>query len=272
MPAKKVSIMSTARNPLKKLSLKRINLSNMKLHAPKSYTPILMVLLIIASFLIGVLVTKVNYLEQNSGSAALQAGAQQPAAGQQAGAPTPGARVNVSNGPFPLLGNKNAKVHIVEFLDPRCPFCEQFFTNTEPQIIKDYVDTGKATFAVRLYTFLGPASTVASNALECANEQGKFWAMHDYMYKNQPAETDTSMYTVDNLTNIAGTLGMNTSQFQSCLSANKYNTDVNNELAAGQKAGVSGTPTVFINGIPVVGAQPYSAFQTAIDQELAKAK
>lgn len=271
MPAKKSSAKKTAQKLLPKISLKNVKFPHVKIQAPKSYTPVLMVLLIVAAFLIGVLVTKVQYLEQNSGSGALQAGAQQPAAGQQA-APTPGARVTVSNGPFPILGNKDAKVHIVEFLDPRCPFCEQFFTNTEPQLIKDYVDTGKVSFAVRLYTFLGPASTVASNALECANEQGKFWALHDYLYKNQPPETDTSMFTVDNLTNIAGTLGMNTSQFQSCLSANKYNNDVTSELAAGQKAGVTGTPTLFINGIPVVGAQPYSAFQTVIDQELAKAK
>lgn len=241
-----------------------------KVRAPKSYTPILMVLLIVAAFLIGALWTKVQFYEQNGNS--LTAGTQQPAAQQGAQQPT-GQRVdNLSLGHFPALGNKDAKVHIVEFADLRCPFCEQFFTQTEPQIIKDYVDTGKATFSFRQYAFLGPSSTVAANAAECAQEQDKFWDFHNYMYQHQPAETDTSMYNTDSLTTIAGQLGMNTDQFRSCLSANKYSKNVDADFADGQKSGVSGTPTIFINGLPVVGAQPYSAFQQIIDQELAKAK
>ena len=85
------------------------------------------------------------------------------------------------------------------------------------------------------------------------------------MYDNQPSETDTSMYNTTSLTNIAGQLGMNTTQFQSCLSANKYQKNVDGDLADGQKAGVNGTPTFFINGYMLVGALPYSSFKTAID-------
>ncbi len=182
----------------------------------------------------------------------------------------PGQKVNVEPGHLPAKGNSNAKVKIVAFEDFRCPFCEKFFTQTEPQIIKDYVDTGKAVLYFRQYQFLGPASVIAGNAAECANEQGKFWDMHEYLYKNQPSESDTSMYTTDNMTKIAGQLGMNTGKFQSCLSANKYDKDVQGDLAAGQAAGVTGTPTIFINGIPIVGAQPYAAFKAAIDQQLSK--
>ena len=238
-----------------------------KIPMPRSYTPILIVLLIIASFLLGMLLTKVQYLEQGSTGNVAQ-GTQQPA--QQPGQPQTGQKVNVSVGHFPALGKKGAKVQIIEFADLRCPFCHQFFTDTEPQIIKDYVDTGKADFYFRQYAFLGPASTVAANAAECANEQGKFWDLHDYLYKNQPSESDTSMYTTDNLTNIAGQLGMDTNQFSSCLSANKDNDKVNADFSDGQKAGVTGTPTIFIDGLPLVGAQPYSAFKAVIDQELAK--
>lgn len=231
------------------------------------YTPILMALLLIASFFLGMLVDKVQYLSaanqgQGYAPSAQQAGAQQPQA--------PAQKQNVSLGHFPALGKSDAKVTIVEFADLRCPFCERFFTDTEPQLMKNYVDTGKAKFVFRQYAFLGPASTVAANAAECANEQGKFWDMHDYLYKNQPDESDTSMYTTDKLTQIAGTLGMNTDQFNSCLSANKYSDKVNADFSDGQKAGVTGTPTIFINGTPVVGAQPYSAFQQLIDSELAK--
>lgn len=261
---------ATKVNPSHLLSkVKKLRLP--KVRAPKSYTPFLMVLLIIAAFLIGTLWTKVQFYEQNGGSPAA-AGTQQ-AAQQGAQTPPTGQRVSdLSLGHFPALGNKDAKVHIVEFADLRCPFCEQFFTQTEPQIIKDYVDTGKATFSFRQYPFLGPASTVAADAAECAQDQNKFWAFHDYMYKNQPSETDTSMYNTDSLTNIAGQLGMNTDTFRSCLDGKKDDARAQADMADGQKAGVTGTPTIFINGIPVVGAQPYSAFQTVIDQELANAK
>lgn len=244
-------------------------LKNIKFRAPKSYTPILITLLVIASFLLGMLVTKVQYLEQ-SGGTAYQAGTQQAAQQGNQQQPTGQRVANMSLGHFPLLGNKDAKVHIVEFADFRCPFCEKFFTDTESQIIKDYVNTGKASFSFRQFPFLGPASTVAADAAECANNQGKFWAFHDYMYKNQPPESDTSMYTNDNLTQIAGQLGMDTNTFSSCLNDKQTDAKAQTDLTDGQKAGVSGTPTIFVNGIPVVGAQPYSAFQQIIDQELAK--
>ncbi len=227
------------------------------------YTQILVVLLVVSSYFLGVYNAQLKDLQ---GSAPAVQGANAQA---NIVSPTPG-KVNVGLGYYPVLGNKNAKVTVVEFGDLRCPFCEQLYNNVEPQIMKDYVDTGKVKFVFRNYAFLGPASTLAANAVACANEQGKFWDMENYFYKNQPSETDTSMYTVDNLTQVAGTLGMDTNQFQSCLNSTKYSTQVATDLSDGQKAGVSGTPTLFIDGIPVVGAQPYSAFKTIIDQELAK--
>src|SRR5581483_7418181 len=118
---------------------------------------------------VGMLVTKVQYLEK--GMTTAQAPNTQPAgAGTQAGGPTAvPQKQNVSVGHFPVKGDENAKVTIVEFADFRCPFCEKLFTDTIPQIQKDYVDTGKAKFAFRQYAFLGPASTTAANAAECAN-------------------------------------------------------------------------------------------------------
>ncbi len=232
---------------------------------------ILIAALIIASFLLGSLMTKVSYLEQGKGSAqvATSQTAPQAAVPNQLQAPQPTlGKQNVDVGHLPPQGDPNAKVKIIEFADLRCPYCDQFFKNTEPQIISDYVKTGKAVFYFRHYAFLGPASTTAANAAECANDQGKFWAMHDYLYQNQPDESDTSMYTTDKLTQIAGTLGMDTNQFSSCLSNTTDSKNVSDDLTAGQKAGVSGTPTVFINGTPIVGAQPYSVFQQAIDTAL----
>jgi protein-disulfide isomerase len=243
---------------------------NWKKFMPKSSTQILVLLLVVAAFLIGVLFTKVQYLEKGQIAVANPAAP----AGQngQPAAPAPGAKVNVAIGGFPVQGNKDAKVTLIEFADFRCPFCEQFFTNTEPQIIKDYVDTGKVKFAFRNFAFLGPASTVAANASECANDQGKFWDFYNYLYKNQPAETDTTMYNTDTLTQAAVSLGMNDGQFRSCLDNKTDDAKAAKDMSEGQTAGVSGTPTFFINGTPVVGAQPYASIKAIIDQELAKAK
>ena len=267
-----------------------------KLHFPKHlfskihfdnrlYMPVLVTLLLISVYLIGVLTTKVQYLEKGvvAGVASQQTigGDGSTGAGTQAGgttgvggtvqasiAPAAGP-VNVGVGHLPPQGDPNAKVKIIEFADLRCPFCDQFFKETEPQIIKDYVNTGKAVFYFRHYAFLGDASVVAANAAECANEQSKFWPMHDYLYQNQPDESDTSMYTVANLTTIAGNLGMDTTQFSSCLSAKKYQTNVDGDMTDGNTAGVNGTPATFINGVLISGAEPYATFKAEIDKDLA---
>lgn len=235
----------------------------------------LMYVALLAAFLvIGYLIGKIEAL-QKSPTVAAQPTAQQPSQqGQQPAQPTEPNPQDVQKkltlGNFPIKGNDNAKVTIVEFADFRCPFCEKFFSDTEPQIIKDYVDTGKAKLAFRNYAFLGPASVTAANAAECANEQGKFWDYYEYLYKNQPSESDTSMYVTDKLSEIAGTLGMDTSKFSSCLDSKKYDNNVTKDLNDGQAVGVSGTPTFYINGKQIVGAQPYSQFKTIIDAELAK--
>ncbi|HVZ11430.1 MAG TPA: thioredoxin domain-containing protein [Patescibacteria group bacterium] len=208
-------------------------------------------------------------IKETSDAAPTQAPAAAAAAPQQPQAPDPSDVLkNLTIGHFPAKGDPNAKVKVIEFADFRCPFCEQFFTNTETQLLKDYADSGKIAFYFRQYAFLGPASVVAANAAECANEQGKFWDMHDWLYKNQPSETDTSMYNTDDLTNAAGTLGMDTTQFRDCLSSNKYGDKVTGDMTEGQKVGTSGTPTFYINGKQLVGAVPYDNFKQMIDAEL----
>lgn len=230
----------------------------------------LVFIIVIFAFIMGMLTIKVMDLQQQvTATKVASAAATQPSGGTMPSvSSTPAGPVNVSVGNYPVRGNMNAKVTVIEFADFRCPFCEQWFQTIEPSLIKDYVNTGKIKFAWRNYAFLGPASVLAANAGECANEQNQFWAFHDYMYKHQPDETDTSMYTVDNLSKIAGSLGMDQSQFQSCLSANKYNNLVTKDMNEGQAAGVSGTPTTFINGVAIVGAVPYSQIKSAIDNDL----
>jgi protein-disulfide isomerase len=240
-----------------------------------SLNKFLVLVIVVFTFFLGMLTTKVFDLQQQlSDTKSMPSTVVQsdPSAQAQAAIPSspaaPSGPVNVGVGNYPPLGDPNAKVTVIEFADFRCPFCEQWFQTVEPNIMKDYVNTGKVKFYFRNYAFLGPASTLAAEAGECANEQNQFWKFHDYMYKHQPDETDTSMYTVNNLSKIAGNLGMDQSQFQSCLSSKKYATAVTKDLNEGSTAGVSGTPTTFINGIPVVGAVPYSQIKQQIDKAL----
>lgn len=231
--------------------------------------PFLVILLVIFSYLLGMMTTKIQYLETASNNKTAQAIPQAQAAvpPQQQAVKAP-IKVDVDPGNFPTRGNQEAKVTIVEFGDFRCPFCKRSFDQVEPQLEKDYINSGKVKFAFRNYAFLGPASVIAAEGAACANEQEKFWDYHDYMYKNQPEESDTSMYTSDRLSEIAGTLGMDALQFKTCMDTHKYAKQVQADLAAGQKASVQATPTFYINGMQLVGAQPYPAFDQAIKAAL----
>ena len=236
----------------------------------KNTTPVLVVLLVIAAFLIGSLLTKVSYLEKGTVSPSALGTTPNQAA---APTPVPGQKVDVGVGTLPLLGNKNAKVTIVEFSDLQCPFCKRFFDDALPQIKKEYIDTGKVRFAFRHFplTQIHPNAYKAGSAVECANEQGKFWEYHDNLFKTQDAWASLDNATaVSKFKSYAGELGLNASQFNSCLDSDKYKTNIDKDLADGGAAGVNGTPTTFVNGLSVVGAQPFSSFKTIIDAELAK--
>lgn len=240
-----------------------------KLSAIKT-TQILYVVLIVASFLLGYLVARVQLLEKASKTAQIQAPtAQAPQNGQPQ---APVGKVKVANGHLPVQGKEGAKVTIVEFSDFQCPFCEQFFTNTLPQIKKDYIDTGKAKLYYRHFPLeFHTAALPGALASECANEQNKFWEFHDKIFIDQ-TKIETQGMTVDQINTQYKTwaqdLGLDTAKFDSCYDSQKYKAQVTGDQADGKTAGTSGTPTFYINGTQLVGAQPYAAFKTAIDKEL----
>lgn len=227
---------------------------------------LLYVLLLVLMFFVGYLFSKVQYLEQKN--TPTQLGNNVAPQVPQAAQPTPG-KVNVGTGDFPPLGNKDAKVTIVEFADFQCPFCEKLYSDALASIKKDYVDTGKAKLYYRNWAFLGQESVWAAEASECANEQGKFWEFHDYLFNHQGGENQGA-FSKENLKGFAASLGLDTQQFSSCLDSDKYKNAVEKDLSDGKAAGVSGTPATFINGNVLVGAQPYSAFKDLIDKELNK--
>ncbi len=184
-------------------------------------------------------------------------------------APTTGA-VNITLKPnTPYLGASNANVTVVEYADYECPFCEQFFKNVLPELKAKYIDTGKIKFFYQDFAFLGPDSNTTAEASHCAEDQNKFWQYHDYLFSNQGAE-GSGWATSDHQKQFAVAIGLNTAQFNQCLDSGKYKQEVLDETSAGKSYGVSGTPTLFVNGTAIVGAQPATAFEKAIDAALNK--
>ncbi len=245
------------------------------------------VVLLLGAVLIGILgfsfgqlsamSTRVDKLEkQLSGNTPAVAGAQAPApTGGTAptGAPTPPpAPTKVQpqlTDTTPMQGNANAKVVLVEYADFQCPFCGKFFKEAFSQIKKDYIDSGKVKFYYKNLAFLGKESVDSANAAFCAREQGKFWDYHDYLFTHQQGENQGA-FSVDNLKKFAADMGLNTASFNDCLDKQKYNAEIQADLADATKNGFNSTPSFAIGNTPLVGAQPYAQFKTALDAELAK--
>lgn len=186
-----------------------------------------------------------------------------PAAAQPA-APDPNKRIDVAVGVYPPLGRKDAKVTIVEFSDLQCPFCKRFHEDAFPQLKREYIDTGKVRFSYRHFPLpIHPQAPKAAEAAACANDQGKFWPLVDAIFADQ------ANIQVADLKGKAKALGLNTGTFNSCLDSGEKKAEVDTDTADGTAAGVSGTPTFYIDGKVLVGAQPFSAFKALIDQELA---
>ncbi len=172
-----------------------------------------------------------------------------------------------------VLGDANAPVTIVEFSDYQCPFCRRAFEDAEKKVIENYVNTGKVRIYFKDFPLsFHPDAPAAANAARCAGEQGKYWEMHDAIFVGQgPAELGTVAINASVYTTYAKEMGLKEPQFTQCVQSDKYASEVQADTAQGIAAGVSGTPTFFVNNQQVVGAQPYEAFKAAIDAELAKA-
>lgn len=163
----------------------------------------------------------------------------------------------------PAFGPATASVEIVEFSDFQCPFCKQL-TDTLDQLKAGYGTEIRLVF--KDYPLPNHAQAFkAAEAGLCANEQGKFWELHDVMFDQQDA------LEVEELKRYAGELGMDQATFDGCLDSGRFAAEVNADLRAGQGYGVSSTPTVFINGRAVLGAAPIQLFEQIIDEELRRA-
>jgi protein-disulfide isomerase len=170
-----------------------------------------------------------------------------------------------------ILGNASAPVTLIEYGDYQCPFCAQFFGQTETQIIQNYVNTGKVKMVFRDFAFLGPESTAAANAAQCAEDQNKLWLYHDALYtaklgdESKGGDEDDGFYNTAEFLKLAQQVGLNIPTFTSCINNSTDANIVAQEKANGATAGVNSTPSFFINGQMLTGAQPYSVFQQALN-------
>ena len=162
----------------------------------------------------------------------------------------------------PAKGPKTAKVTIVEFSDFQCPYCSRGKKVME-EVVAKYGDKVRLVFRDFPLDFHDKAQK-AAEAGQCANDQGKFWAMHDWMFDNQQT------LDIPALKGAAKTMGMDSTAFDSCLDSGKHAALVKKNTKDGQEAGVRGTPAFFVNGVFLSGALPFEKFKTEIDRALAE--
>jgi protein-disulfide isomerase len=203
--------------------------------------------------------------------------AQNPGAAAQPAAPTVNTSTIMTLGPRDaILGNTNAPVTIVEYGDYQCPYCgTEFFAQTEPLIVQNYVNSGKVRFVFRDFSFLGAESDAAANAAQCAEDQNKLWPYHDALYSGKVADDakggseDDGFFSTAELVKLGQQIGgLNMTTFTSCVQNNSDASIVAQEKTAATNLGINSTPTFFINGQEIQGAEPYATFQSAINTAL----
>jgi len=199
--------------------------------------------------------------------------------------PTPNPRPQAD---FNNTGDPNAPVKLVEYADFQCPYCRVFHDDTEELIVENYVKTGKVYLTYRSFGNWVSQNAGGGNsesqdsaaAAYCAGDQGKFWEYHDILFANQNGE-NAGDFARRRLDAFAQQLGLDATAFASCMDSNKYA----DKVAQDQTDGVAaikasptydpaqgyGTPSFFLNGQLVSGAQPFDVFKQAIDAALATA-
>lgn len=173
----------------------------------------------------------------------------------------------------PFKGDANAPLTLVELSDFQCPFCGRHVKKVMPEIMKNYVSTGKLRYVVRDFPLaFHKDAGKAAEAAHCAGKQGKYWEMHELLFDNPKA------LGAEHLPGYAAQLTLDADAFNACLEGGEFTQKIKTSQAEGSKAGVTGTPTSFLGRTQadgkvkltkrITGAQPYPVFQQAIDAML----
>jgi protein-disulfide isomerase len=193
-------------------------------------------------------------------------------------APPPSAveklETTVAVGSIAPRGSPNAPVTMIEFSDYQCPYCKRYADQTVPELLKDYVQTGKVRYAFRDFPLMQvhPLAAKAAEAARCAGDQGKYWEMHDKLFAN-PGELQAEKLPVH-----ARSISLDEPAFRKCLDESRHAAAVQEDLDAGAKIGITGTPAIVIglsdgdqakNVVVVRGALPIGTFKAEIEKLLA---
>lgn len=222
--------------------------------------------LVVLAFAVGILL---GYVIWGRNAAAVPAVAAEPAAqpsGPVAEAPitpqTQYTRYDIPIEGYPSLGPDDAPITIVEFSDFQCPFCRRFHEETYDALLKEYPGQIRFVYRNLPLTSIHPDAMPSAVASLCANDQNVYWEYHDKLFSSETLNRDTYIkYATD--------LSLNVEEFTACLDSGKHDAFIQEDMDFALNLGVQSTPTFFINGLAVVGAQPLSTFQQIIDKELA---
>ncbi|GAB4502745.1 MAG: hypothetical protein Fur0035_23000 [Anaerolineales bacterium] len=183
-----------------------------------------------------------------------------PSAQATSGAPV---RYPVEAGGNPALGPADAPVTVIEFSDFQCPYCQRWHEQVFAQLMKDYA--GKVRFVYRDFPLksIHPQAVPAAEAANCALAQNAYWEFHNALFSGKYG------LNTENFSQYAADLGLDVAAFKQCVETRQFASEVEADFEYASGLGITSTPTFFINGLAVVGAQPYEVFKQVIDSELA---
>jgi protein-disulfide isomerase len=163
---------------------------------------------------------------------------------------------------YPSLGPDDAPITIVEFSDFQCPFCRRFHDETYSDLLNAYPGQIRFVYRNLPLTSIHPDAMPSAVASLCANDQGVYWEYHEKLFSSESLTRETFVqYATD--------LNLDVEEFNACLDSGKHDEFISKDMEFAFNLGVQSTPTFFINGLAIVGAQPLSSFTQLIDKELA---
>ncbi|MCE9645468.1 MAG: DsbA family protein [Chloroflexi bacterium] len=222
--------------------------------------------LVVLAFAVGLLVGYVAWGRGSAIAAAPAAVAAQQPSGPVVEAPqptqSPYKRYDIPTEGFPSIGPADAPITIVEFSDFQCPFCRRFEQDTYQPLLDAYPGQIRFVYRNLPLTSIHPNAMPAAIASLCANDQDAYWPYHDKLFANENLDEATYIQH-------ATDLGLDVEKFTACLSDGSHDAEIKADMDFSLSLGVQSTPTFFINGLAIVGAQPLENFKQLIDKELA---
>ncbi|GAC1365902.1 MAG: hypothetical protein NVSMB42_25810 [Herpetosiphon sp.] len=179
-------------------------------------------------------------------------------------------RLGIQGVRYAALGNPNAPVTIVEFADYGCPFCRVFHATTFRTLNERYIKTGSVYYVYKDFPVVSKQGGLAGQAAACAGEQGQYWAMHDQLFTEPSTWDTTPSGALATFGREAGAIGLDAGRLTTCITTGRWQGIVERGFAEGTALHLTGTPSFFVNGQLLAGAQGIDAFTRIIDHELGK--